>query len=98
MWAWRARRERLPGLQLELDGNGSLHLAYITAKIELFRAMLRPRVTDNNATAVSALRTGALAVAKEVFDFLEGLNARELEAFWASCKYTPPHIILNSTC
>ena len=82
--------------QHELDGNGSLHLAYITAKIELFRAMLRPRVTDNNATAVSALRTGALAVAKEVFDFLEGLNARELEAFWASCKHTPPHYIPKS--
>ena len=72
--------------QQELDGNGSLHLAYITAKIELFRAMLRPRVTDTTATAVSALRTGAVAVAKEVFEFLEALNARELEAFWASCK------------
>lgn len=73
--------------QHELDGNGSLHLAYITSKIELFRAMLRPRITDNNATAVSALRTGAMAVAREVFEFLEGLNARELEAFWASCKF-----------
>lgn len=75
-----------PQQQHELDGNGSLQLAYITAKIELFRAMLRPRINDNTATAVSALRTGAMAVAKEVFDFLEGLNARELEAFWASCK------------
>jgi len=75
-------------LQHELDGNGSLHLAYITAKMELFRAMLRPRVTDANATAVSALRTGAFAVAKEVFDFLDGLNARELEAFWASYSRT----------
>ena len=77
---------RRRSLHHELDGNGSLYLAYITAKIELFRAMLRPRVTDTNATAVSALRTGALAVAKEVSEFLEGLNARELEAFWASCK------------
>ncbi|KAF2724652.1 hypothetical protein K431DRAFT_217282 [Polychaeton citri CBS 116435] len=68
----------------ELDGDGSLHLAYITAKIELFRAMLRPRVTDGTAVAVSALRTGAMAVAKEVVEFIEGLNARELEAFWAS--------------
>ena len=76
---------RRRSLQHELDGNGSLYLAYITAKIELFRAMLRPRVTDTNATAVSALRTGALAVAREVFEFLEGLNARQLEAFWASC-------------
>lgn len=77
---------RRKSLQHELDGNGSLHLAYITAKIELFRALLRPRVTDTNATAVSALRTGALTVAKEVSEFLEGLNARELEAFWASCE------------
>ena len=71
----------------ELDANGSLHLAYITAKMELFRAMLRPRITDTNATAVTALRSGALAVAKEVFEFLDNLNARELEAFWASCTY-----------
>ncbi|KAK3695918.1 hypothetical protein LTR37_018273 [Vermiconidia calcicola] len=80
--------KRRSSLQHELDGKGSLHLAYITAKIELFRAMLRPRVTDTNANAVSALRTGALAVAKEVFEFLEGLNARELEAFWASYART----------
>ena len=81
---------RRRSLQHELDGNGSLHLAYITAKIELFRAMLRPRVTDTNATAVSALRTGALTVAREVFEFLEGLNAQELEAFWASCTLLHP--------
>ncbi|KAK5136154.1 hypothetical protein LTR08_003991 [Meristemomyces frigidus] len=74
--------------QHELDGTGSLHLAYITAKIELFRAMLRPQMTDTNAVAVSALRTGALAVAKEVVDFLEGLHERELEAFWASYART----------
>ena len=72
----------------ELDGNGSLHLAYITAKIELFRAMLRARATDANATALSALRTGALAVAREASEFLEGLQANELEAFWASCRYS----------
>ncbi|KAK5113164.1 hypothetical protein LTR85_010982 [Meristemomyces frigidus] len=79
---------RRKSLQHDLDGNGSLHLAYITAKIQLFRAMLRPRVTDSNVAAVSALRTGALAVAKEVFEFLEGLNAQELEAFWASYART----------
>lgn len=70
----------------ELNGHGSLHLAYITAKIELFRAMLRPPVTDANAQAVTALRSGALTVAKEVFDFVETLEASHLEAFWASCK------------
>lgn len=79
---------RLSVQRLELDGNGSLQLAYITAKIELFRAMLRPRVTDANVAAVTALRTGALAVAKEIAEFLECLNARELEAFWASCRHT----------
>jgi hypothetical protein len=88
---------------LDLDGHGSLQLAYITAKIELFRAMLRPEVTDANAAAVTALRTGALAVAKEMCEFLEGLNARELEAFWASCEYLvsafsffPPHQYLST--
>jgi hypothetical protein len=71
-----------------LDGNGSLHLAYITAKIELFRAMLRPRVTDSNSvTALQALRTGALAVGREVLEFLNGLTSKETEAFWASCKF-----------
>lgn len=75
--------------QLPLDGTGSLQLAYITAKIELFRAMLRPRVTDSSsANAVQALRSGALAVGKEVLAFVEALNARELEAFWGSCKST----------
>lgn len=73
----------------ELDGNANLHLAYITAKIELFRAMLRPKVTDANAAALAALRTGALAVAREVLDFLDGLQANELEAFWASCTSAP---------
>lgn len=71
----------------ELDGNGSLHLAYITAKIELFRAMLRPQITDPSEPAVAALRSGAIGVAKEMSEFLEALSARELEAFWASCKF-----------
>lgn len=69
---------------LELNGNASLQLAYITAKIELFRAMLRPPMTSSNSNAVRALRTGALAVAREVNEYLEGLQARELEAFWGS--------------
>ena len=82
---------RRKSLQHELNGNGSLHLAYITAKISLFRAMLRPRLTINPTTphaeppaALTALRTGALAVAREIFDFLDHLSAYELEAFWAS--------------
>lgn len=82
-------RQQKPLSQLPLDGTGSLHLAYITAKIELFRAMLRPRITDSSsANAVQALRSGALAVGKEVLAFVDALNARELEAFWGSCKFT----------
>ncbi|PPJ55954.1 hypothetical protein CBER1_03599 [Cercospora berteroae] len=80
--------ERRRSVQFELDGNGSLQLAYITAKIELFRAMLRPRVTDANAAAITALRTGALAVAKEISTFLDDLHARELEGFWTSYART----------
>lgn len=79
----------------DLDGNGSLHLAYITAKIELYRAMLRPRPTHNidpqisnkptgAAAATSALRTGALSVATEIYTFLDSLTAHQLEAFWSS--------------
>lgn len=41
-------------------------------------------MTSSNSHAVRALRTGALAVAREVSEFLEGLQARELEAFWGS--------------
>ena len=79
---------RRTSAQHDLEGNGSLHLAYITAKIALFRAMLRPRTASTPTAAVSALRTGAIAVAREVCDFLEQLNARELEAFWASYART----------
>ena len=79
--------EMKPSIQHhQLDGNGSLHLAYITAKMELFRAMLRPKTIDANAIAVNALRTGALTVAKEISDFLESLTARQLNAFWPSCE------------
>lgn len=68
----------------DLDGNGSLHLAYITAKIELYRAMLRPRSHPPNTPALSALRTGALSVAHELAHFLDSLTAHQLEAFWSS--------------
>lgn len=69
----------------DLNGEGSLHLAYITAKIELFRAMLRPK-GEANAPAGHALRQGAISLAKEMFEFVESLNASHLEAFWPSCK------------
>ncbi|KAH9826589.1 Fungal specific transcription factor domain [Teratosphaeria destructans] len=72
----------------DLNGHGSLHLAYITAKIELFRAMLRPKAVDGSSAAISALRTGALAVGKEILEFVENLTAHELEAFWASYSRT----------
>jgi len=69
----------------DLNGEGSLHLAYITAKIELFRAMLRPR-GEENSPAGAALRQGALCLAKETFEFLEALDSSHLEAFWPSCE------------
>lgn len=47
--------------------------------------MLRPK-NDANAQAGCAIRTGAIAVAREVFDFLETLDAVHLEAFWPSCE------------
>lgn len=59
-----------------------LYLAYITAKIALFRAMLRPRVTDANVAAITALRTGARAVAHEAAMFLERLSPEVMEGFW----------------
>ncbi|KAK1977173.1 fungal-specific transcription factor domain-containing protein [Colletotrichum cereale] len=67
-----------------LDGNGSLKLAYITAKISIFKALLRPKNTEVPIEARTALRTGAMAVAREVYDFLVRLEAHHLEAFWHS--------------
>lgn len=75
-------RNRMPH---DLNGEGSLHLAYITAKIELFRAMLRPK-GEANSPAGNALRQGAISLAKEMFEFLEALDANHLEAFWPSCE------------
>lgn len=47
--------------------------------------MLRPK-GDANAQAGAALRQGAISLAKEMFEFLEGLDASHLEAFWPSCE------------
>jgi len=69
-----------------LDGNGSLKLAYITAKISVLKALLRPDNADAPAEARAALRTGAMAVAREMCDFLARLEAHHLEAFWHSCE------------
>ncbi|KAK6208609.1 fungal specific transcription factor [Colletotrichum tabaci] len=67
-----------------LDGNGSLRLAYITAKVAVFKALLRPKSTEAPVEARAALRTGAMAVAREMYDFLSKLGAHHLEAFWHS--------------
>ncbi|KAK2016271.1 fungal-specific transcription factor domain-containing protein [Colletotrichum eremochloae] len=67
-----------------LDGNGSIKLAYITAKISIFKALLRPKNTEAPVEARTALRTGAMAVAREMYDFLVRLEAHHLEAFWHS--------------
>ncbi|KAF9880820.1 hypothetical protein CkaCkLH20_01862 [Colletotrichum karsti] len=67
-----------------LDGNGSLRLAYITAKVAVFRALLRPKSTEAPPEARAALRAGAMAVAREMYDFLARLGPHHLEAFWHS--------------
>ncbi|TQN68780.1 Transcriptional activator protein DAL81, partial [Colletotrichum shisoi] len=67
-----------------LDGNGSLRLAYITAKVAVFKALLRPKSTEAPVEARAALRTGAMAVARDMYDFLSKLGAHHLEAFWHS--------------
>ncbi|KAI5203956.1 hypothetical protein E4T39_03884 [Aureobasidium subglaciale] len=71
----------------DLNGQGGLHLAYITAKIQLFRAMFRP-MSEPGSQATNALRTGAIAVARELFEFLESLDANHMEAFWPSYSRT----------
>ncbi|TDZ16833.1 Transcriptional activator protein DAL81 [Colletotrichum orbiculare MAFF 240422] len=67
-----------------LDGNGSLRLAYMTAKVAVFKALLRPESNEAPIEARAALRTGAMAVAREMYDFLSKLGAHHLEAFWHS--------------
>ncbi|KAI5271219.1 hypothetical protein E4T47_05419 [Aureobasidium subglaciale] len=71
----------------DLNGQGGLHLAYITAKIQLFRAMFRP-MSEPGTQATNALRTGAIAVGRELFEFLESLDANHMEAFWPSYSRT----------
>ncbi|THV81988.1 hypothetical protein D6D29_04970 [Aureobasidium pullulans] len=71
----------------DLNGQGGLHLAYITAKIQLFRAMFRP-MSEPGTQATNALRTGAIAVGRELFELLESLDANHMEAFWPSYSRT----------
>lgn len=70
----------------DLNAQGGLHLAYMTAKVQLFRAMLRP-MSEPDTQATNALRTGAIAMGKELFEFLESLNTNHMEAFWPSCRF-----------
>lgn len=76
----------------DLNAQGGLHLAYITAKIQLFRAMLRPASEPDNY-ATTALRTGAITMGKDLFEFVESLDTNHMEAFWPSCesfiRYSP---------
>ncbi|WYZ39511.1 hypothetical protein EsH8_III_001425 [Colletotrichum jinshuiense] len=67
-----------------LDGNASLKLAYITAKVAVFKALLRPKSDEAPAEARTALRTGAMAVAREMYDLLAKLEVHHVEAFWHS--------------
>lgn len=84
-----------PSYGQDLNAQGGLQLAYITAKIQLFRAMLRPASEPDNY-ATTALRTGAITMGKDLFEFVESLDTNHMEAFWPSCGsllYTHP---LNS--
>ncbi|KEQ72559.1 fungal-specific transcription factor domain-containing protein [Aureobasidium namibiae CBS 147.97] len=70
-----------------LNAQGGLHLAYITAKIQLFRAMLRPESEPDNY-ATTALRTGAISMGKDLFEFVESLDTNHMEAYWPSYSRT----------
>ncbi|KJX99187.1 hypothetical protein TI39_contig369g00019 [Zymoseptoria brevis] len=67
----------------------SLHLSYITAKILLFRALLRASASlsipkDNPyCPALGALRVGSLATAHEIISFVSNLTPQAYaSAFW----------------
>jgi hypothetical protein len=67
-----------------------LHLSYITAKILLFRALLRASASASNTVdtstptspALLALRIGALCTAHEVIAFISNLQDEDVEAWW----------------
>ena len=88
-----------------LSGNPSLSLAYIVATMTLFRALLRPL---ENLTSIEeedrgivgsriAVRQGARECAKEVVELVENLGRGALDAFWHSCKCSPPNPISLDT-
>lgn len=85
----------------ELYSTGSLRLAYITAQVMLFRALLRPLATAlimsqnsfeaptfwESDAAVAVVR-GAVGCAKELVRFIEGLTTADWDSFWFTCKFS----------
>ncbi|KAL4875885.1 fungal-specific transcription factor domain-containing protein [Aspergillus karnatakaensis] len=92
---WRDRLpERLQRLQpimtatqRDLDGTGSLYLAYIVTHMSLFRALLRPvrsvpGIIDESPDSARAVIQGALLCVKEFVEFVERLTGAQWNAFW----------------
>ena len=83
----------------ELDGNASLHLAYIVTQMTLFRALLRPisnwsLLSSNSSSQIEfegaqAVITGAITCIRELVEFIESLTGTEWDAFWHSCELHP---------
>ena len=49
--------------------------------------MLRP-VSEPDNYATTALRTGAISMGKDLFEFVESLDTNHMEAFWPSCQFS----------
>jgi hypothetical protein len=75
----------------QLNTNATLHVAYLAAKMVLYRAMLRPFHGAEIANpAYAAVRSGALESAKEFLLMLDDLRPEHLQGFWYSCTLSYP--------
>lgn len=96
-----------------LNAHGSFYLAYLTAQLTLFRALLRPvsamaslptsPAHADNADAEQihgpkAVITGALTVVEEVIVLAESLSSSEWDAFWHSCTLSSPQLTADWQC
>jgi hypothetical protein len=89
-------RGKLSSNVAQLDGNASLHLAYIVTQMTLFRALLRSisnwsLLSSNSSSQIElkgaqAVITGAITCIRELVEFIESLTGTEWDAFWHSCK------------
>lgn len=93
-----------------LNAHGSFYLAYLTAQLTLFRALLRPvsamaslptspAYADNADTeqihGPKAIITGALTVVEEVIILAESLSSSEWDAFWHSCTSSCSRLLVE---